>query len=116
RASARCCARPTAWSDAAPFGRIRVKYTMLGRTGVTVSRLCLGCMSYGSTAWRPWLLDEELAQPFFRRAIELGINFFDTADAYSRGVSEEVTGRALREYARLEHVVIATKVFFPMET
>ncbi len=91
-----------------------MKYTLLGRTGVTVSRLCLGCMSYGSPAWRPWVLDEAAARPFFRRAVELGINFFDTADMYSIGASEEVTGRALEELARLEECVVATKVFNPM--
>ncbi len=90
-----------------------MEYTTLGATGVTVSRICLGCMSYGTSAWRPWVLDEEAARPFYRRAIEAGINFFDTADMYSRGVSEEVTGRALREYGRREELVIATKVFFP---
>jgi aryl-alcohol dehydrogenase-like predicted oxidoreductase len=71
-------------------------------------------MSYGSSRWRPWVLDAEQAMPFFRRAIEQGINFFDTADMYSLGASEEVTGKALREYARLEEVVLATKVRFPM--
>jgi aryl-alcohol dehydrogenase-like predicted oxidoreductase len=91
-----------------------MKYTFLGRTGVTVSRLCLGCMSYGDPSWRPWVLDEAAAQPFFRRAVEAGINFFDTADMYSLGVSEEVTGRALRQYANLEECVVATKVFNPM--
>ena len=91
-----------------------MKYTTLGRTGVTVSRLCLGCMSYGTPSWRPWVLDESAAQPFFRRALEAGINFFDTADMYSLGVSEEVTGRALREYGRMEEIVLATKVNFPM--
>ena len=91
-----------------------MKYTSLGRTGVTVSRLALGCMSYGTPTWRPWVLTEEQAQPFFRRAVEAGINFFDTADMYSMGVSEEVTGRALRTYARMEEVVLATKVHFPM--
>jgi len=91
-----------------------VKYTTLGRTGLTVSRICLGCMSYGTPQWRPWVLDEKAAMPFFRRAIEHGINFFDTADMYSKGASEQVTGKALREYARLEEVVIATKVRFPM--
>jgi aryl-alcohol dehydrogenase-like predicted oxidoreductase len=91
-----------------------MKYTTLGRTGVTVSRLCLGCMSYGTPAWRPWVLDEKAAQPFFRRALEAGINFFDTADMYSLGVSEEVTGRALREFSRMEEIVLATKVNFPM--
>ncbi len=91
-----------------------MKYTTLGRSGLTVSRIALGCMSYGSPAWRSWVLDEEAAQPFFRRAIELGINFFDTADMYSLGVSEEVTGRALRKYGRLDELVVATKVYFPM--
>ena len=91
-----------------------MKYTTLGRTGVTVSRLCLGCMSYGTPEWRPWILDEKAAQPFFRRAIEAGVNFFDTADMYSLGISEEVTGRALRTYGRMEEIVLATKVNFPM--
>ena len=91
-----------------------MKYTFLGRTGVTVSRLCLGCMSYGNTAWRSWVLDEAAARPFFKRAIESGINFFDTADMYSLGISEEITGRALKEFARLEECVLATKVFQPM--
>jgi aryl-alcohol dehydrogenase-like predicted oxidoreductase len=91
-----------------------MKYTFLGRTGVTVSRLCLGCMSYGDPAWRSWVLDEDAARPFFRRAIEAGINFFDTADMYSLGASEEVTGRALRELARLDECVVATKVFNPL--
>jgi aryl-alcohol dehydrogenase-like predicted oxidoreductase len=91
-----------------------MKYTFLGRTGVTVSRLCLGCMSYGDPTWRSWVLDETASRPFFRRAIEAGINFFDTADMYSLGVSEEVTGRALRELVRLEECVVATKVFNPM--
>jgi len=73
-------------------------------------------MSYGDPGWRPWVLDEDTARPFFRRAIESGINFFDTADMYSRGVSEEVTGRALRDLARREEIVIATKVNFLMGT
>jgi aryl-alcohol dehydrogenase-like predicted oxidoreductase len=89
-------------------------YTTLGRTGVQVSRICLGCMSYGSSKWRPWVLDEADAMPFFRAAVEAGINFFDTADMYSLGASEEVTGRALRAFAKRDEVVIATKVFFPM--
>jgi aryl-alcohol dehydrogenase-like predicted oxidoreductase len=91
-----------------------MKTALLGRTGVTVSRLCLGCMSYGDPAWRSWILPESEAMPFFRAAIEAGINFFDTADMYSMGVSEEITGKALREYARLEECVIATKVYFPL--
>jgi aryl-alcohol dehydrogenase-like predicted oxidoreductase len=92
-----------------------MKYATLGRTGVTVSRLCLGCMSYGSSTWRPWILEgEEAARPFFRAAVEAGINFFDTADGYSLGRSEEITGKMLREFARREEIVLATKVFFPM--
>jgi aryl-alcohol dehydrogenase-like predicted oxidoreductase len=91
-----------------------MEYRNLGATGLTVSRVCLGCMSYGSSQWRPWVLDEEAARPFFRGAIEAGINFFDTADMYSDGASEEVTGRALREYGRMEEVVLATKVYNPM--
>ena len=91
-----------------------MQYRRLGQTGMTVSRLCLGCMSYGSSKWRPWVLNEDAARPFFRQALERGINFFDTADMYSVGVSEEVTGRALRAMARIEELVIATKVFWPM--
>ncbi len=88
-------------------------YVRLGDTGLEVSRLCLGCMSYGDPAWRPWILDREAAGPFFRRAIELGINFFDTADMYSNGMSEEVTGHWLRELGNTDELVIATKVYFP---
>ena len=91
-----------------------MQYTYLGRTGVKISRICLGCMSYGDPQWRPWVLDEEAAMPFFRRAVEAGINFFDTADMYSLGMSEEITGRALREYANLDECVVATKVFNKM--
>ena len=91
-----------------------MKFTTLGRTGLTVSRLALGCMSYGSPKWRPWVLDAEAAMPFYRRAFDLGINLLDTADMYSQGASEEVTGRAVREHGRREELVVATKVFFPM--
>lgn len=87
-----------------------MKYTNLGSTGMRISRICLGCMTYGSPDWRPWILNEEESMPFFRKAIESGINFFDTANVYSLGVSEEVTGKALREYANMEEVVLATKV------
>jgi aryl-alcohol dehydrogenase-like predicted oxidoreductase len=87
-----------------------VKFTFLGKTGLRVSRICLGCMSYGSKQWRPWVLEEDEAQPFFQRAVEAGINFFDTADVYSVGRSEEITGKALRKYARMDEVVLATKV------
>ena len=90
-------------------------YVRLGSTGLKVSRLCLGCMTYGTSKWRDWVLDEEASRPFIQRAVELGINFFDTADMYSRGVSEEVLGRALKDFApRRDEVVVATKVFFPM--
>jgi aryl-alcohol dehydrogenase-like predicted oxidoreductase len=91
-----------------------MEYVNLGRTGLKVSPICLGCMTYGSRKWRPWVLEEDEARPFFRRAIEAGINFFDTADAYSLGVSETIVGRSLKEFTRREDVVIATKVFFPM--
>ena len=91
-----------------------MQYRRLGHTGMNVSRICLGCMSYGSSKWRPWVLNEDAARPFFRQALERGINFFDTADMYSLGVSEELTGRALRAMAKLEEIVIATKVFWPM--
>jgi aryl-alcohol dehydrogenase-like predicted oxidoreductase len=91
-----------------------MRYQRLGHSGLQVSRLGLGCMSYGSPAWRPWVLDEAAARPFFVRALEAGFNFFDTADMYSVGVSEEITGRLLRELGRREELVIATKVNFPM--
>ncbi|MGI9078646.1 MAG: aldo/keto reductase [Gemmatimonadaceae bacterium] len=91
-----------------------MQYTNLGQSGLSVSRICLGCMTYGSSTWRPWVLDEAAARPFFQKAIESGINFFDTADMYSLGESERVTGRALREMANLEEIVLATKVHFPM--
>ncbi len=91
-----------------------MKYTQLGGSGLVVSRICLGCMTYGTPKWRPWILDEIDASPFFRKALDLGINFYDTADMYSMGVSEEVTGRALREMANMEEIVLATKVHFPM--
>ena len=91
-----------------------MEFTRLGNTGITVSRLALGCMSFGDRSWQPWVLDEEESQPFFKRAIELGINFFDTADMYSNGVSEEITGRALRRYANLNEIVLASKVYFPL--
>jgi len=89
-------------------------YVPLGSTGLKVSRICLGCMTYGSSKWRPWVLDEEASRPLLRRAVDLGINFFDTADMYSDGGSEEVLGRALNDFAKRHEVVLATKVFFPM--
>ncbi|HZK78207.1 MAG TPA: aldo/keto reductase [Gemmatimonadaceae bacterium] len=94
----------------------RMQYAQLGHSGLSVSRICLGCMSYGSSKWRPWVLDEAEAKPFYRKALDLGINFFDTADMYSLGASEEVTGRALREMANMEEIVLATKVNFPMSS
>ena len=90
-----------------------MQYLNLGRSGLKVSRLCLGMMTYGTTQWRAWVLDEEQGRPIIQRAVESGINFFDTANAYSMGVSEEITGRALRDFTRREEVVIASKVFFP---
>jgi aryl-alcohol dehydrogenase-like predicted oxidoreductase len=90
-----------------------MKYVRLGSTGLKVSQLCLGCMTYGTPDWRPWVLDEEASKPFFRKAVEGGINFFDTADMYSSGQSEVVTGKWLKEFSRREDTVIATKVFFP---
>jgi 1-deoxyxylulose-5-phosphate synthase len=89
-------------------------YVRLGSTGLKVSRLCLGCMTYGSRKWREWVLEEEESRPFFRRAVEAGINFFDTADMYSDGVSEEIAGRAVKELLPRDRVVIATKVYNPM--
>ena len=91
-----------------------MQYTTLGSTGLTVSRICLGCMSYGDLQWRHWVMDEAAAQPFFRFALDNGINFFDTANMYSLGVSEEITGRALRSMGNRDELVIATKVFWPM--
>ena len=91
-----------------------MEYVRLGKTGMKVSRICLGMMTYGTPKWREWVLDEEASRPFVKRALELGINFFDTADMYSLGVSEEVTGRALRDFARRDEVIVATKVFNPM--
>ncbi len=90
-----------------------MKYSNLGKSGLKVSRICLGMMTYGTPEWRDWVLDEELSRPFIQKAIEAGINFFDTADMYSQGISEEITGRALRDFARRDEVVIATKVYFP---
>jgi 1-deoxyxylulose-5-phosphate synthase len=91
-------------------------YVNLGDTGLKVSRLCLGCMTYGvpDRGAHPWTLDEEQSRPFIRRALELGINFFDTSNSYSDGTSEEILGRAIRDFASRDDVVIATKVFFPM--
>ena len=91
-----------------------MKYARLGASGLEVSRIALGMMSFGSAAWRPWIRDEAAARAVVRRAVELGINFFDTADLYSAGLSEQITGRVLREFARRDEIVIATKVFHPV--
>ncbi|HKF55188.1 MAG TPA: aldo/keto reductase [Blastocatellia bacterium] len=92
-----------------------MEYVQLGSTGLKVSRICLGVMSYGSKRWRSWVLEEEEGRPFIRRALDLGINFFDTANMYSLGVSEEILGRALKDFGpSRDRVVIATKVYFPM--
>ncbi|MFN2623422.1 MAG: aldo/keto reductase [Chthoniobacterales bacterium] len=92
-----------------------MQYLNLGRSGLKVSRLSLGTMTYGSSKWRPWVLDEGASRPLIRQALEAGINFFDTADMYSLGASEEVLGRALKDFGPgRENLVIATKVFYPM--
>ncbi len=91
-----------------------MEYINLGRTGLKVSRICLGMMSYGDPKWRDWVLPLDESRPFVKRALELGINFFDTANMYSLGVSEEVTGQLLKEFTRREEVVIATKVYNAM--
>jgi len=88
-----------------------MQYTNLGKTGMKVSRLCLGMMSYGAKSWREWVLEEEQAKPFVRRALDAGINFFDTADVYSLGESEKITGKLLKYFGvRRENVIVATKV------
>jgi 1-deoxyxylulose-5-phosphate synthase len=92
-----------------------MNYTNLGKTGLKVSRICLGCMSYGLEE-RKWGLNEEQGRPFIERALELGINFFDTANMYGNGRSEEVLGRALHDFAKRDEVVVATKVYFPMRS
>jgi len=90
-----------------------MEYTTLGRTGTEVSRICLGCMSFGSPEWREWVLDEDASLPIIERAIDLGINFFDTANMYSVGESERILGRALE--GRREESVVATKCYFQMD-
>ncbi|MBI4876151.1 MAG: aldo/keto reductase [Acidobacteria bacterium] len=92
-----------------------MEYVRLGSSGLKVSRLCLGVMSYGSKRWREWVLEEEEGRPFLRRALEAGINFFDTADVYSHGVSEEILGRALKDFGpSRDRVVVATKLCLTM--
>ena len=91
-------------------------FVKLGKTGVDVSRICLGCMTYGdgTKGSHPWTLSEEQSRPFIGQALDLGINFFDTANSYSGGTSEEFLGRALRDFARRDEIVVATKVYFPI--
>jgi aryl-alcohol dehydrogenase-like predicted oxidoreductase len=92
-----------------------MQYVNLGKSGLKVSRLCLGMMSYGTSTWRPWVLDEEPARPLIKKALDAGINFFDTANMYSKGASEVLLGKSLRHFGiNRESVVIATKVYFPM--
>src|ERR687883_391771 len=93
-----------------------MQYTRLGTSGLKVSRIALGCMSFGdaSRGYNGWALDDESAEPIFREAAELGITFWDTANAYGYGTSEEIVGRAIKKYTRREDVVLATKVFFRM--
>ena len=91
-----------------------MQYSKLGKTGITVSRICLGCMSYGDKKWREWVLTMDEARDHFAAAVESGINFYDTANVYSVGASEEVTGRWLREMAKRDEIVVATKVHGPM--
>ena len=92
-----------------------MKTTRLGNTGLTVSRICLGMMTYGTPQWRPWVLDEAASRPLVQRAVDLGINFFDTADMYSAGESEVLTGKFLREFCQRDEIVIASKVYFPVD-
>jgi aryl-alcohol dehydrogenase (NADP+) len=92
-----------------------MQYVNLGASGLKVSRIGLGMMTFGTPAWRPWVLDESAARPIVRRAVELGINLFDTADMYSAGLSEEITGRLLAELAPRDEIVISTKLFHPVE-
>lgn len=91
-----------------------MEYTTLGDTGMTVSRICLGCMSFGSSDWREWVLDADASRPILERALDLGINFFDTVNMYSRGESERIFGDVLGDYDR-DRLVLATKVFAEMD-
>ncbi len=91
-----------------------MEYVRLGNTGLRVSRIALGCMSYGARGFHQWTLGEEESQPFFRQAVELGITLWDTANGYGGGTSEEFVGRAMRRFARREDIVVATKVYNKM--
>ena len=92
-----------------------MQYTRLGNTGLKISRICLGMMTYGTSQWRPWVMEEEASRPVVKHAVDLGINFFDTADMYSAGQSEVLTGKFLREFCKREETVIATKLYHPVE-
>ena len=92
-----------------------MQYVNLGHSGLKVSRIALGMMTFGNVEWRPWVLGEDAARPIVQRAVELGVNLFDTADMYSAGMSEQVTGRLLRELAPRDEIVIATKLYFPVD-
>lgn len=92
-----------------------MQYVRLGTTGLKVSRICLGMMTYGTSQWRPWVMEEAAARPVVKHAVDLGITFFDTADMYSAGESEVLTGRFIKEFCKREEVVIATKVYYPVE-
>lgn len=91
-----------------------MKLKRLGSSGLKISELCLGTMTYGDPNWREWVLPEEESRPFIKSALEQGINFFDTANMYSLGASEEILGRALKDFARRDEVVVATKVYYGM--
>jgi 1-deoxyxylulose-5-phosphate synthase len=95
---------------------LTMDYVNLGKSGLKVSRLCLGTLSYGTSTWRPWVLNEPESRDIIKHALDAGINFFDTADYYANGVSEEVVGGALKSFAARDAVVIATKVFYPLKT
>jgi aryl-alcohol dehydrogenase-like predicted oxidoreductase len=92
-----------------------MEYVRLGKTGLKVSRICLGMMTYGTPKWRPWILDETASRPLVKHAVDLGLNFFDTADMYSAGESEVLTGKFLKAYCKREEVVVATKLYYPVE-
>ncbi|MER5757616.1 aldo/keto reductase, partial [Streptomyces sp. NPDC002088] len=91
-----------------------MQYTRLGTSGLKISRIALGCMSFGDTSQMPWALDDDGAEPIFRQAVESGITFWDTANIYGNGTSEEVVGRAIKKYTKRDDVVLATKLFSPM--
>lgn len=93
-----------------------MKYERLGNSGLIVSRIALGMMTYGTPKWRDWILDEDQSRPIIKKAVEMGINFFDTANMYSRGMSEEVTGRTLKEFTKRDEIVLATKAYFPVSS